>query len=139
MPRVEYDEVVQAVSADRADQAFDVGILPRTPGAVRLLLSGVRRFANQLLGRGYCLDLGADTGDILISEGLDDLLRGPGSTGMLRHMEMQHLATTMFQHHEHEQYLPRDRRHGEEVDGNHLTQVSHKERGTQRKHHQERV
>ena len=32
MPRVEDDEMVQAVPADRADQAFDVGILPWTPG-----------------------------------------------------------------------------------------------------------
>jgi hypothetical protein len=31
MPRVEEDEMVQAVPADRADQAFDVGILPWTP------------------------------------------------------------------------------------------------------------
>src|SRR5215469_18598633 len=62
-------------------------------------------------------------GRILVSEGLDDLLRRPGCTGMLRHMEMQYLATTMFQHQEHEQHLPRDGRHGEEVDGNHLTDV----------------
>ena len=32
MRRVEDDEMVQAVPADRADQAFDVGILPWTPG-----------------------------------------------------------------------------------------------------------
>ena len=32
MPRVEDDEMVQAVPADRADQAFDVGILPGTLG-----------------------------------------------------------------------------------------------------------
>src|SRR5215467_844478 len=62
-------------------------------------------------------------GRILVSEGLDDLLRRPGRTGMLRHMEMQHLATTMFQHQEYEQHLHRNRRHGEEVDGDHLIQV----------------
>ena len=32
MARVEDDEMVQAVPADRADPAFDVGILPGTPG-----------------------------------------------------------------------------------------------------------
>ena len=32
MPRVADQEVVQAVPADRADQAFGVGILPGTPG-----------------------------------------------------------------------------------------------------------
>jgi hypothetical protein len=62
-------------------------------------------------------------GRTLVSEGLADLLGRPGCTGMLRHIEMQHLASTMFQHQEHEQHLHRDRRHGEEVDGSHLTQV----------------
>ena len=32
MPGVEDHEMVQAVSSYRADQAFDVGILPGTPG-----------------------------------------------------------------------------------------------------------
>ena len=32
LPRVEDDEMVQAVPADRADQTFEVGILPGTPG-----------------------------------------------------------------------------------------------------------
>ena len=32
MPRVEDDEMVQAVPADRADQAFDVGILSGSAG-----------------------------------------------------------------------------------------------------------
>ena len=32
MPCVEDHEMVQAVPADRADQAFGVGILPGTPG-----------------------------------------------------------------------------------------------------------
>ena len=50
MPRVEDDEVVQAVPADRADQAFDVGILPGTPGRGEhfFYLEGVRGFANEL-------------------------------------------------------------------------------------------
>jgi hypothetical protein len=42
---------------------------------------------------------------------------------MLRHIEMQHLATTMFQHHEHEQHLHRGRGHDEEVHRDHLTKV----------------
>ena len=42
---------------------------------------------------------------------------------MLRYIEMQHLATTMFQHQEHKQHLHRDRRYGEEVYRDHLTKV----------------
>jgi hypothetical protein len=39
---------------------------------------------------------------------------------MLRHIEMQHFATAMFQH---EQHLHRDRGHGEEVHRDHTTKV----------------
>jgi hypothetical protein len=35
MPLIEDDDVVQALAADRADDAFDVGILPGRAGAVR--------------------------------------------------------------------------------------------------------
>jgi len=36
---------------------------------------------------------------------------------------MQHLAATVFQHHEHQQHFHRDRRHGEEMHGHHLAEV----------------
>jgi len=124
MPRVEHDEMVQAVPAERADQALDVGILPGTPGGgehcfyreggdsqTNLIAVDTVSISEQILGR------------ILVSEGLDDLLGRLGCTGMLRHMEMQHLATTMFQHQEHEQHLHRDRRHGEEVYRDHLSKM----------------
>ena len=39
---------------------------------------------------------------------------------MLGHIEMQHLATTMFQHDKYEQHLHRERRHGKEVGRYHL-------------------
>jgi hypothetical protein len=47
---------------------------------------------------------------------------------MLGHVEMQHLATTMFQQDEHEQHLHGDRRHGEEIDGHQLAEVVVKKR-----------
>jgi hypothetical protein len=48
--------------------------------------------------------------------------------GVVRHVEVQHLPTTMFQYHEHEQNLQGDGRHGEEVKRNHLTEVIAQER-----------
>ena len=39
MPLIEDDDVVQTLAADRADDAFDVGILP---GRARCLRTGVR-------------------------------------------------------------------------------------------------
>src|SRR4030095_12114998 len=63
------------------------------------------------------------TGRLSIGERLDDLLRRPGRSRMLGHIEMQHLATTMFQHDKYEQYLHRERRHSKEVDRYHLTDM----------------
>ena len=47
---------------------------------------------------------------------------------MLSDIEMQHLATTVFQHDEHEQHPHGDRRHREEIDGYQLTEVVVKKR-----------
>ncbi len=46
---------------------------------------------------------------------------------MLGHIEMQHLATTVLQHDEHEQYLHGDRRHRKEIDRHTLIQMVVKE------------
>lgn len=42
--------------------------------------------------------------------------------------KVQHLATAMFQHDEHEQDFQADRRHGEKVDRDHLTKMVVQER-----------
>ena len=47
---------------------------------------------------------------------------------MLGHPEVQHLATTMLQHDEHEENLQGDRGYGEEIDRNHLAEVIVEER-----------
>jgi hypothetical protein len=47
---------------------------------------------------------------------------------MLGHMEVQHLAATVFQYGEQEQHLHRDRGHGEEFNRNHLAEVIVQER-----------
>ena len=47
---------------------------------------------------------------------------------MLSHVEMQHLATTVFQHDEHEQHPHGDRRHREEIDRHQLADVVVKKR-----------
>src|SRR5215813_11411108 len=60
---------------------------------------------------------------IPIGEGLDDLLGGPGRGGMLSDIEVQYLATTVFQYDEHEQHPQSDRRHREEIDRHQLVEV----------------
>ena len=46
---------------------------------------------------------------------------------MLDHIEMQHLASSMFQHDEYEQHLHRERRHRKEVGRYDLTEMAVKE------------
>ena len=60
---------------------------------------------------------------IMTAGGVDNLLRRSGRRGTLGHIEMQHLATTMFQHDKHEQHLDRDRGNGEEVNRGDLAEV----------------
>src|SRR4051794_40432024 len=60
------------------------------------------------------------TGSVSVCERLYDLLRGPSPGRMLGHMEMQHLATIVFQDEKYEQYLHRDGRHRKEIGGYHL-------------------
>src|SRR3954453_10805584 len=63
------------------------------------------------------------TGRLSMRERLDDLLPSPGRRRMVGHIEMQHLATTMFQHDKYEQHLHRERRHGKKVGRYYLTDM----------------
>src|SRR5215472_15843365 len=85
------------------------------------------RSANGLRCRRCGLDLGGDTGADSDWRRFRRSAGMSGCRGMLRHIEMQHLATAMFQHQEqereYEQHLHRDRGHGEEIDRNHLAEV----------------
>jgi hypothetical protein len=63
------------------------------------------------------------TDSVSVCERLDDLLRGPSPGRMLGHMEMQHLATIVFQDDKHEQDLHCDDRHGKEIGGHHVVDV----------------
>ena len=59
-------------------------------------------------------------GRLAVCERLYDLLRRPSSGRMLGHIEMQHLATVVFQEDKYEQHLHGNCRHGKEIDGDHL-------------------
>src|SRR6266540_632165 len=109
MPGVQDDEMVQALSSDGADQAFYVRILPGTLWGGKDLFHSERRdpqtnvVAIDAVAVSYKI-----AGCILIDEGLHDLLRRPGGGRMLGNVEVQHLATAMLEHDEHEQHLHGD-------------------------------
>ena len=121
---VQHDDVVQAFPADRADQSFDHGILPR----------GTRR--NELLFQIRVLDsahqVGAIDGIPIPEEitwwggkweGVDHLLGGPDSRGSVRDAEVKNFAPCMGQDQKDIQHLTGGRRNGKEIDGNQLLGV----------------
>jgi hypothetical protein len=93
MARVQDDEMVQAVSSYRADQAFGVGFCQGLRGAVSsssmpngrdpprdVVVVDAIPIANEIPRR------------VPIEESFDDRLGRPGRGGMLGHIEMQHFG-----------------------------------------------
>src|SRR4029453_17485831 len=121
---VHNDVMVETLPANGADESFGVRILPRTSRCGQNFFHSQRLdFGSNLAALNAVPIANKITGSVSIGERLDDLLRSPGRSRMLRHIEMQHLATTMFQHDKYEQHLHRERRHSKEVDRYHLTDM----------------
>src|SRR4029453_10003097 len=121
---VDNDVMVETLPANGADESFGVRILPRTSRCGQNFFHSQRLDSRSNLAAVNAVPI-ADkiTGSVSIGERLDDLLGGPGCRGMLSDIEMQHLATTMFQYDKHEQHLHGDRRHCKKIDGHHLTEM----------------
>src|ERR1700674_1128358 len=106
MAFAEYDDVVEAVAADTADQAFNVGILPRTPRGTEDLLdahapdAAVKRAPINRIPVPQQVLRGA-----IPREGLDDLLSRPVRGGILGEIEMDDPPPVMCQHEQHEEDL----------------------------------
>jgi len=124
MSGIKDDEVVQTLSADRANEPLGVGILPGTARRREDFLDLERSDTRPNVAAINAVSIPQEIArGVVLGKGLENLLGRPGRGGVLRHVEVQHLAPTMFQHDEHEQNLEGDRGHGEEVHRNHLSEV----------------
>ena len=129
--RVHHDDVIEALTSDRADDAFHVGVLPRRS----------RRCANRLdvhpgdSGRDVCKDRIAIVEEIprrlVLRKGVAKLLCGPGRRRMLGDRHVDDSSTVVREDDEHEEQPERDRRHDEEVGGHDLARVI-REKGSPR-------
>jgi hypothetical protein len=129
MSGIKDDEVVQTLSADRADEPLGVWILPGAAGRREDFLDLQRSHTRPNVAAINAVPIPQQIArGVMLGEGLDNLLRRPGCRGVVRYVEVQHLPTTMFHYDEHEQHLQGDSRHGEEVNRNHLTEVIAQER-----------
>src|SRR6266851_2454080 len=120
--------MVEALAANRADDALHVGSLPRR----------ARRRQNFLDSHGFHIlaKLSAEDAvavpqevprDLFKRECFAQLLPGPLGGGMRGHVEMHDPSSVVSQNQEHVQELKSDRRHAEEVDRHHGLDVILKE------------
>jgi hypothetical protein len=110
MSGIKDDEVVQTLSADRADEPFGVWILPGAAGRREDFFDWQRSDTRPNVAAINAVPIPQQIArSVVLGEGLDNLLRRPGCRGVVRYVEVQHLPTTMFHYDEHEQHRSRQR------------------------------
>jgi hypothetical protein len=93
--------VVQTFPSNRADESLGVWILPGTLRCCQHLLDAQRFDSQPNLSTVPAVPIADEiTGSFSVCERLDDLLCGPSPGPMLGHIEMQQLATIVFQDNE---------------------------------------
>jgi transposase len=103
MPLIEDDDVVQTLAADRADDAFDVGILP---GRARCRADGHetegldRPTERRVEGRVAVVE--EEPRVRVVGKGLAELLSGPCGRWLIRHIDMQDTTPVVGQDNEDE-------------------------------------
>ena len=109
MSGIKDDEVVQTLSADRADEPLGVWILPGAVGRREDFLDLERSDAQANVTAINAVPIPQEIArSVVLGEGLDNLLGGPRRGGVVRYVEVQHLPTTMLQYDEHEQNFEGD-------------------------------
>ena len=118
MSFAEHDDVVKALTPDRADDPLGIRVLPGATRGNDHLLDSQRADAllEHLPVDGVPVTEQIARGPAK-GERFDDLLGGPRRCGMSRHVEVDDPPTLVTEHDEAEQHAEADRRHGEEVDG----------------------
>jgi len=118
------DELVQAFSADRAHKPLAIRVLPRRLCSTNDFLDA--HVSDALLKR-VAVDAIAvanqEPWHCIVGECLDDLLSRPLGCRMSRYVEMYDASAIVAHDDEGKEYAERSRRHGEEVEGNDVSQV----------------
>jgi hypothetical protein len=103
MPLIEDDDVVQALAADRADHALDVGILPGRPRcrADGRETEGLDRPIERCI-EGRVAVVEEEPRVRVVGKGLAELLSGPCGRWVMRHIDMQDASPVVGQDNEDE-------------------------------------
>src|SRR5262249_23762919 len=116
--------MVQAFSSDRADEAFDVTILPRGPRRRRSVADahGCQTSRYGVTARGVSVPDEVSR-RLLPGEGLGDLAGDPVGRGVGRNVGPYQVASLKPDDHQAVEQLEADRRHDEQVDSANMRDV----------------
>ncbi len=121
MPLVKHNNVVEALSANRADEPLDVSILP---GASASGFDFFDAKADDTFLKRFAIDRVVISKQIsrrvVIRKCLNDLLSRPFCGRMLGDIELEHTPTIVRKHHKHVEQTKRCRRHNEKVASDNL-------------------
>ena len=110
MPVVEDDDVVQALAANRADHALDVGILPRAARTRHDLDDAEAGDPPTHLIVVDAVPVSQQpSGSRVLGEGFHGLLGGPRGGGVLRDVDVHDAAAVVRNQNEHEEHASRQR------------------------------
>jgi hypothetical protein len=124
MASVQDDVVVQTLPSNRAEESLGVWILPWALRCSQNLLHAERLDSQLNFSTVPTVPIAEEIlGRVSAGERFYDLLCRPSSGRMLGHIDMQHLATVVFQENEYEQYPHGDCRHSKEIDRDHLADM----------------
>lgn len=117
MSRVEDDEVIETFSTDRADQTFDMAVLPRRMGRDRAIANAHRTHAPpEDVTISAVIVADQPVGSLRLGESLGDLQRQPSRRGMIGNFDMQDSAAPMRQDDERIKTPEPQGRHAQHVD-----------------------
>lgn len=121
--------MIEIRTADGADHASHVGLLPRRAGCAKHFFDAHGpQLVEELAAEDAVSVTQQALWDLVKRKGLSQLLRCPLCCGMGRYVEMHDTAPLVSQNHEDAEDLEPDRRHGEEVLRDHGIHVVLKER-----------
>lgn len=130
MAFVEHDDVVEALTSDRSDDSFDIGILPgrsRCRANDRQAERRDRAVERGVEDRIAVVQNKARRRDLAPGKRFAELLPGPRRGGVLRHTDVQDTATVVCQDHQHVQNPTREGGYGAEIDGDERADVIREE------------
>lgn len=118
---VEYNHMIQTVSADRTDDTFAVRILPRRTGGDQDFVDSQAFYAIfEIVAVGAVAITNEKTRRFFVREGVDDLLGGPYGVGISGHVEVNDLAPVVTENDEDVQNAKSRGRNGEEITGGNI-------------------